>query len=46
MRVEHLRAPSVRGMFGDERASETALAFLRDTWVGCVVTIASPDEGK
>lgn len=30
------RAPSARDMFGDERATEAVLTFLRDTKVGRV----------
>ena len=38
------RAPSVRNTFGDERATEAVLTFLRDTNVGCMVAIAPLEE--
>lgn len=40
---KHPRAPSVGNLFGDERATEAVLAFLRDK-VGCITAIASPEE--
>ena len=40
----HLRVPSVRNMSGDERATEAALTFLRDTKAGRTVAIAPPLE--
>ena len=34
-------------MFEDERATEAALTFLRDMKVGCMVSLAPPeDEGE
>ena len=41
---KHLRAPSVRNIFGDEWATEAVLTFLRDTKVECMVMIAPPEE--
>ena len=51
---KHPKSPLVGNMFGDERATEAVLAFLRDNKVGCVrgqprtqaciAAIASPEE--
>ena len=38
------RAPSVRRMFDDVRATPAVLAFLRDTSVEKMVTLAPPEE--
>ena len=39
-------AHSVSNMFGDERAIEAVLTFLRDTKVKSMVTVAAAKEGK
>ena len=41
---KHPRAPSVRKIFGDEQAMEVVLTFLRDVEVGCMVSLAPPEE--
>ena len=38
------RAPEVRKLFNDVRAAPAVLSFLRDTWVGRIVSRA-PREG-
>ena len=37
---------SVRTIFEDERATKGILAFLRDTKVGCMVSIVPPEEER
>ena len=41
---KHPHALSARKMFEDKRATEVVLPFLGDTKVGCMVTLASPEE--
>ena len=41
---KHPRAPSVRKIFDDERTTEVVLTFLRDAEVGCMVSLAPPEE--
>ena len=41
---KHPRAPTVRLLFEDERATPAVLNFLRDTKVGHMVTLAPPEE--
>lgn len=43
---KHPRDSSVRAMFEDERATEEILVFLRDTKVGCMVSITPPEERR
>ena len=43
---KHPRAPSVRKIFDDERTTEVVLTFLRDAEVGCMVSLAPPEEGE
>ena len=42
-RRKHPRPPSVRNIFGDERAT-AAILTLRDIRVGCMRAIISPEE--
>ena len=47
-RWEHPRPPSVRRVF-HERATVAVLDFLRDTRVGCIVSLSPPaqeEEGE
>ena len=41
---KHPRAPSVWEMFEDEQATKAVLTFLRDTRVGCMVSLAPLEE--
>ena len=41
---KHPRAPAVRLLFQDERATPVVLAFLRGTKIGRMVTLAPPEE--
>ena len=43
---KHPRVPSVRSvrLLWEEEATEAVLYFLRDTKVGCVVTLRPPEE--
>lgn len=43
-RVKAPRSLSARAVFEDERATEAVLAFLQGTKVGCMVSIAPPEE--
>ena len=38
------RAPSIRLLFQDKHATPAALAFLRDTKIGRMITLAPPEE--
>ena len=40
---KHPRAPTVRVLFQEERATPAVLAFLRDTKVGRMVTLTHPE---
>ena len=42
---KHPRAPSVR-LLWKEKATDAVLAFLRDTRVGCMVTLRPQEEGE
>ena len=41
---KHPRAPTTKALFRDERAATAVLAFLRDTKVRRMVTLAPPEE--
>ena len=43
---KHLTAPSVRQILDGGRAREAVLTILRDTNLGCMISLAPPEEGE